>query len=109
MSTRRNHPVLEALGILVLFMALIAVAPGALITFALEHVLRLELDVGQRWTWAIAVSVVLACVMAWRSRLGSDGLTRYMLLATVASAVVLTARFGVHGRWAAEMLREYVP
>ncbi|HWZ89047.1 MAG TPA: hypothetical protein VNW92_09355 [Polyangiaceae bacterium] len=109
MSTRRDHPILEAVGILVLFTALVAVAPGALLTFAFEHVLRLTLDVGQRWTWAMASSVVAACVMALRSRRGTDGLGQYMLLATVASAVVLTARFGMHARWATEMLRAYVP
>ena len=54
MSTRRDHPILEALGVVALFMALVAVAPGALLTFAAEHLLRLNLDVGQRWTWAIA-------------------------------------------------------
>src|ERR1700690_3199022 len=77
---RRDHPVLEALGILVVFMALIALAPGALLTFAAERLLRLRLDLTQRWTWAAASSVVLACFMAWRSR---DGLGRYALLAAV--------------------------
>lgn len=109
MTARRDHPILEAIGLTVLFFALVAIAPGALLTFAFEHLSRAELDVGQRWTWAIASSVVAACAMSWRSRRGSDGLGRYVLLATVASAVVLVARFGVHARWAAEMLREYVP
>jgi len=94
MITCRDNPILEALGILVLFMALVAVAPGALLTFAFERIFRLHLEVGQRW--AIAVSVVAACVMALRSRHGSDGLARYMLLAAMASAVVLVARFGTH-------------
>jgi hypothetical protein len=106
---RRDHPILEALGILVLAMALVAVAPGALVTFAAEHVLRLHLDVGQRWTWAVASSVVAACLLALRSRRGSDGVGRYMLLAAMTSAVVLVARFGMHARWAAEMLRSYMP
>ncbi|MEO8901150.1 MAG: hypothetical protein ABI488_05705 [Polyangiaceae bacterium] len=109
MTTRRDHPVLEALGVTVLFFALVAIAPGAILTFAFEHLLHAELDVGQRWTWAIASSVVAACVMALRSRRGSDGLGRYVLVAVVASAVVLVARFGTHARWASVMLREYVP
>jgi hypothetical protein len=109
MTTRRDHPVLEALAIVVLFMALVAVAPGALSTFAFEHVLRLNLDVGQRWTWAVTSSVIAACFMSLRSRRGSDGLGRYMLLAAVASAVVLAARFGIHARWASEMLSAYAP
>ncbi|MEO7032869.1 MAG: hypothetical protein ABI548_03475 [Polyangiaceae bacterium] len=109
MTTRRDHPVLEALGLIVLFFALVAVAPGGLITFAVEHFLRVRLDVGQRWTWAIASSVVAACAMSLLSRRGSDGLGRYVLIAVVASAVVLVARFGVHAKWAAEMLSEYVP
>jgi hypothetical protein len=109
MGTRRDHPVLAALGLLVLVAALVLVAPGALLTFAAERLLRLRFDVSQRWTWAVASSVLLACVMALRSRRGSDGLGRYMLLATTVSAVMLVARFGVHSRWAAEMLREYVP
>jgi hypothetical protein len=108
MGTRR-HPVLEAMGIIVLFGALVFVAPGALITFAFEHILRLNLDVEQRWTWAIAVSAVAACIMALRSRRGSDGVGRYMIFAVLASSVVLVARFGMHAHWAAEMLREYVP
>lgn len=109
MSTRRDHPLLEAIGLTVLFFGLVAVAPGALFTFAFEHLLRIQLDLGQRWTWAIASSVVAACVMSLRSRRGSDGLARYVLIASVASAVVLVARFGTHARWASEMLREYVP
>jgi len=46
----------------------------------------------------IAASVLTVCVIAWRSRRGSDGFGRYMLVAAVVSAVVLTARFGVHAR-----------
>ena len=61
--TRRDHPLLTAVGLLVLFGALVAVASGALLTFAAERLFRLRLDVGQRWTWAIASSVVVACVM----------------------------------------------
>jgi hypothetical protein len=106
MTTRRDHPILTALGLLMLFAALVLVAPGALLTFAAERLLWLHLDVGQRWTWAVASSVVLACAMAWRSR---DGLGRYALLAAVASAGVMVARFGTHARWAAEMLHAYVP
>ncbi len=109
MGTRRDHPLRAALGLLVLVAALVFVAPGALLTFAAERCLRLHLDVGQRWTWAIAVSVVAACAMSLRSRRGSDGLGRYALLAAVASAVVLAARFGAHSPWASEMLSEYVP
>ena len=90
MGTRRDHPLLTALGLLVLFMALVFVAPGALLTLAVERLLRLRLDLTQRWAWAVASSVVLACAMAWRSR---DGLGRYALLAAVASAAVLAARF----------------
>jgi hypothetical protein len=104
--TRRDHPILEAIGLLVLAAALVFVAPGALLTFAVEHVFRLRLDVGQRWTWAVASSVLLACAMALRSR---DGLGRYALLAAVASAVVMVARFGAHSRCAAELLRAYAP
>jgi uncharacterized membrane protein len=109
MSTRRDHPILEALGLIVLFGALVAIAPGAALTFVLEHFFRAELGIAQRWTWAICSSAVAACAMAWRSRRGSDGLGRYMLVAVVASAVVMVARFGVHARWAGEMLRAYIP
>jgi len=38
-------------------MALVLVAPRAVLTFVLEHVFRLRLDLGQRWTWAVASSV----------------------------------------------------
>jgi hypothetical protein len=39
MGTRRDHPLLAALGLLVLFAALVLVAPGALATFAAERLL----------------------------------------------------------------------
>jgi amino acid permease len=109
MSTRRDHPVLEALGLIVLFGAMVAVAPGALLTQVFEHLVRARLDAGQRWTWAIASSAVIACAMAWRSRSAADGFGRYMLVAVTVSAVVLVARFGMHERWASEMLRAYAP
>jgi hypothetical protein len=32
-----------------------------------------------------------------------------MLLAVVTSAVMLVARFGMHVRWAGEMLNEFAP
>jgi hypothetical protein len=51
MSTRRDHPVLEAIGLVVLFGALVAVAPGAVLTFTVEHFFHAELDTAQRWTW----------------------------------------------------------
>ena len=102
-------PLLAAVGLLVLCAALVLVAPGALFVFAAEHVVSLRLDLGQRWTWAIAVSSVAACVMSLLSRRVAEGFARYMLLALIASALVLVARFGMHTRWAAEMLRAYVP
>ncbi|MEO7034033.1 MAG: hypothetical protein ABI548_09125 [Polyangiaceae bacterium] len=107
---RASRPsILEALGLVALFFALVAVAPGALLTFAIEHLFRVQLDVGRRWTRAIASRAVAACVMSLRSRRGSDGLGRNMVLAVVVPAVVLVARFALHARWASELLREYVP
>lgn len=106
---RRDHPVLEAIGIVVFFGALVAAAPGALLTFAVEHVVRAELDTTQRWTWAIGSSVMGACAMSWRSRRGHEGLGRYMLVAVATAAFVMIARFGTHARWASEMLGAYVP
>ena len=102
--TGRDHPLLAA-GLMV-FVALVLVAPGALVAFAAERLLRLGFDLTQFWAWAVGSSVVTACAMAPRSR---DGLGPYRLLAVMTSAVVLAARFGTHSRWAAEMLREYVP
>jgi hypothetical protein len=104
--TRRDNPLLTAVGLLVLFTALVLVAPGALLTFLFEHLCRIQLDVGQRWTRGIGSSAVAANAMPWRSR---DGLGRYMLLAVVALAAVLVARFGVHARWVAKMLGAHVP
>lgn len=98
------HPLLTALGIVELLGMLVAVAPGALLVFAVERLLRLRLDLTQRWAWAVASSVVLARAMAWRSR---DGLGRYALLAAVASAAVLAARFGTHSPWVAKMPSAY--
>lgn len=104
MGTRRD-PLLTAVGLLVLFAALVLVAPGTLVTFAVEDAFRRHLDVGQRWTWAVASSVVLVCVMAVHSR---EGRGRYALLVAVASAAVLAARLRTHAQMAGEMLSEYV-
>lgn len=109
MSTRRDHPLLEAIGAVVLFGALVAAAPGALLTFAAEHLVRAELSTVQRWTWAIGSSVFGACSMSWHSRRSHDGFGHYMLMAVAAAASVLVARFGAHAQWAGEMLRAYVP
>jgi len=86
MSTRRDHPILEAIGTVVLIGVLVAIAPGAVLTFAAERFLPLRLNATQRWTWAVASSVIASSVIAWRSR---DGLGRNMRLAVVAPAVVL--------------------
>ena len=96
MGARRDRPLLAAVGILVLFAALVLVPPSALLTFVVERALRLHLGVGQPSTWAIASSVVAACSMSLRSRRGSDGHGRHALLAVVVSAAVLAARFGTH-------------
>ena len=40
MSTRRDHAILEAMLVIVLLAALVAVAPGAILTFASKHLAR---------------------------------------------------------------------
>jgi hypothetical protein len=107
--SRRDHPILEALGATVLIVALVASAPGALGTFAFEHALRLRLDVGQRWTFAVSSSVLLACGFAWRSRTGWDGAGRYFVVSFATAAAVLVMRFGFRAAWAAEFFTAYLP
>lgn len=107
--SRRDHPVLEVLGATVLFLALVAAAPGALATFAVEHALRLPLDLGQRWTFALASSVLIACGFSWRSRTGWDGAGRYMLVSFATAAVLFVARFGFRASWAGALFAAFVP
>ncbi len=107
--SRRDHSVLDTLGIVVLFLALVATAPGAAVTFAVERGLQTPFDVGQRWTFALASSVLLACASCVCSRTGWDGFGRYILLSTATTAVLLVARFGFHAAWAAAFFAAYIP
>lgn len=107
--SRRDHSVLDTLGILVLFLALVATAPGAAATFAVERALHSTLELGQRWTFALASSVLLACGSCLRSRTGWDGFGRYMLISTATAAVLLVFRFGLHAGWAAAFFAAYIP
>lgn len=107
--SRRDHPVLEALGATVMFLALVATAPGALATFAAEHAFRVPLELGQRWTFALAASVLAAVAFCLHSNRGWDGLARYMLVSAATAAVLFVARFGFHAGWAASFFAAYVP
>ena len=107
--SRRDHSVLDTLGIVVLFLALVATAPGAAATFAVERALQIPLELGQRWTIALASSVLLACASCVRSRTGWDGFGTYMVLSTATAAVLLVARFGLHAAWAAAFFAAYIP
>jgi hypothetical protein len=94
---------------MVLVLALVAAAPGALATFAVERTFYPALELGQRWTFALASSVLLACASCVCSRTGWDGFGRYMLLSTATTAVLLVFRFGFHARWAAAFFAAYIP
>ncbi len=107
--SRRDHSVLDTLGIVVLFLALVATAPGAAATFVVERALHGALELGQRWTFALASSVLLACGSCLCSRTGWDGLGRYMLLSTGTAAALLVFRFGLHSAWAAAFFGAYIP
>jgi len=109
MSRRDQHPLLEALGATVLFLALVAAAPGAVATFAVEHALRIPLDLGQRWTFALGSSVLAACACCWRSRTGWDGAATYMVFSFATAAALFVARFGFHSVWTTALFAAYVP
>jgi hypothetical protein len=107
--TKRDHTVLDALGGVVIFFALVAIAPGALVTFAVEHLFGLRLEIGQRWTFAVAASVLIACVFCLRSRSGWGGAYVYMLLSTALAGTLLVCHFGFHAEWAAALFTTYRP
>jgi hypothetical protein len=111
MATRRDHPILETLGLLVLFGVLVLISPGALVVFVVEHTLQLSLDLGQRWTFAVAVSLVVASVFCLRSRsrYGWDGAGAYTFLAVLVAGFVFVARWGFHSPWAAAFIAAYMP
>jgi hypothetical protein len=107
--SKRDHPVLETLGVMVLFLVLVAAAPGALATFAVERAFGAQLELGQRWTFALASSVLLALGFAVCSRTGWDGVSRYTMLSFATAAVLSVARFGFRAAWAAAFFAAYVP
>lgn len=108
-SRRDEHPVIEAVGGTALFLALVAATPGALATFVFEHALRVPLELGQRWTFASATSLVTAVGFCLRSTRGWDGFARYMLLSVATAAVLFVARFGFHAPWAAAFFAAFIP
>ena len=107
--SRGDHPVLVGLSVTVLFLALVAAAPGASATFAVERALRVPLDLGQRWTFALGSSVLTACAFCLRARRGWGGFGAYMLLSASTAAALIVARFGFHSAWARTLFAAYVP
>lgn len=104
---RRSSGVFEAFGVVAVGFALLLAAPGALATFAVAAALGLSLDLGQRWTFAVASSVmvlVALCAVA-----GGRGFMRYLTLSLAVSFVLLVARFGFKAEWATEFFRFYKP
>lgn len=98
---------LEVLGALALGFALLLAAPGALATFAVASALGLPLDVGQRWTFAAATSVlalVASCAVS-----GGRGFVRYLTLSMAVAFCLLVARYGFKADWAVEFFRYYRP
>lgn len=104
---RRSGGVLEAFGVVAVGFALVLAAPGALATFAVAAALGLSLDLGQRWTFAVASSVLALVALCASS--GWRGFTRYLTLSLAVSFVVLVARSGFKAEWAIELFRFYRP
>lgn len=104
---RYRDTALEALGIVALVFALMLLSPGAVATFAAARVLGIALDVGQRWTFASASSVLallgLCIFSGWR------GLARYVVLSAMVAFVMLVARFGFRADWVIELFEWYRP
>ncbi len=106
-SRYRKDIALEALGIAALALVLALVSPGAFATFAFANVSGVVLDVGQRWTFAVASSVVAVVALCFVS--GARGFLRYLMLATTVSFVVLVARFGFRADWAVAFFEYFRP
>jgi hypothetical protein len=104
---RRSGGVLEAFGVVAVGFALLLAAPGALATFALAAALSLVLDLGQRWTFAVASSVL--ALVALRAVSGWRGFMCYLTVSLAVAFVVVVARFGFKAEWAAEFFRYYKP
>lgn len=98
---------LEAFAVVAVGFALVLAAPGALATFAVAAALSLSLDVGQRWTFAVASSVL--ALMALCAGSGWRGFTRYLTLSLAVSFALLVARYGFKAEWAFEFFRYYKP
>lgn len=104
---RRGGGVFEAFGAVAVGFALLLAAPGALATFAVAAALGLSLDLGQRWTFAVASSVLALVALCAVS--GGRGFMRYLTLSLAVSFVLLVARFGFKSEWAIELFRFYRP
>lgn len=104
---RRSGGALESFGIVAIGVVLVLAAPGALATFSVAAALGLVLDLGQRWTFAIAFSVLalvaVCAVSGWR------GFMRYLMLSLGVPFGLFVVRFGFHADWAAELFKFYKP
>lgn len=97
----------EAVGIATFFLSLVLVAPGAVATFAAAHAFDVALDVGQRWTFAVAVSV--AVIIAGCLASAWQGLVRYLVLSLALSFALFVLRFGVRAEWAVAFFEYFRP
>ncbi len=90
-------------GLTLLLFGAVLVAPGALLVFEADRVLRLALDRGQLWTFAGVTTTLLIGTLAAAARDLGVGLRRHTLIALAVTALVLVARFGFHADWPREL------
>lgn len=102
---RRSGGVLEAFGIVAIGFVLLLAAPGALATFGVATAFGLSLDLGQRWTFAVASSFLVLVAFCLVS--GGRGFMRYLVLSLTVSFVVLVARYGFIADWAVAFFEFY--
>ncbi|MBI3201575.1 MAG: hypothetical protein HYZ29_08535 [Myxococcales bacterium] len=103
----RKDTGLEALGIVALAFVLALLSPGAVATFLFAKAAGVALDLGQRWTFAVASSLVVVVALCAMS--GARGFLRYLTISMAVSFVLLVARFGFQAAWAVALFEYYRP
>jgi len=94
-----------AIGVVVVvaLFAVVLVAPGALLVFAVDRLLGLSLDGAQLWTFAALASAAIIGGLAGMARSFATGARRFLFLALGVAALLVVARFGFHASWPREL------
>lgn len=102
---REHHAYSAAFAIVLAGLALMLVAPGVLVMFAVDQVLGLGLDRGQLWSFGAVASAIVLFAMSATLRGAGRGFSRYLLLGAVVTAGVMVSDYGFHAAWPSVLLR----